>query len=214
MTKIGYFATYARFDTVDKEAAAAFLGADNIVGDTFTIDHEVTPDSDKAWIVNPFGKKMGYLEPKTASQVDLCKAKGWTTIAILALVAFSEEPSPGLYWGEVVIISYDPKYESDFSVFVEGIRKQISKGVRPKVALGPDSLQTIISSHGNWLPPDRVALPKKEKGTAWVKTERTGTEALVEQARKGNIGCTIGAWAFLLVLVALIVFGLHSCGLF
>ena len=214
MTKIGYFATYARFDTVDKEAAAAFLGADNIVGDTFTIDHEVTPDSDKAWIVNPFGKKMGYLEPKTASQVDLCKAKGWTTIAILALVAFSEEPSPGLYWGEVVIISYDPKYESDFSVFVEGIRKQISKGVRPKVALGPDSLQTIISSHGNWLPADRVALPKKEKGTAWVKTERTGTEALVEQARKGNIGCTIGSWAFLLVLVALIVFGLHSCGLF
>ena len=214
MTKIGYFATYARFDTVDKEAAAAFLGADNIVGDTFTIDHEVTPDSDKAWIVNPFGKKMGYLEPKTASQVDLCRAKGWTTIAILALVAFSEEPSPGLYWGEVVIISYDPKYESDFSVFVEGIRKQISKGVRPKVALGPDSLQTIISSHGNWLPTDRVALPKKEKGTAWVKTERTGTEALVEQARKGNIGCTIGAWAFLLALVALIVFGLHSCGLF
>lgn len=214
MTKIGYFATYARFDTVDKEAAAAFLGADNIVGDTFTIDHEVTPDSDKAWIVNPFGKKMGYLEPKTASQVDLCKAKGWTTIAILALVAFSEEPSPGLYWGEVVIISYDPKYESDFSVFVEGIRKQINKGVRPKVALGPDSLQTIISSHGNWLPTDRVALPKKEKGTAWVKTERTGTEALVEQARKGNIGCTIGAWAFLLALVALIVFGLHSCGLF
>lgn len=214
MTKIGYFATYARFDTVDKEAAAAFLGADNIVGDTFTIDHEVTPDSDKAWIVNPFGKKMGYLEPKIASQVDLCKAKGWTTIAILALVAFSEEPSPGLYWGEVVIISYDPKYESDFSVFVEGIRKQISKGVRPKVTLGPDSLQTIISSHGNWLPADRVALPKKEKGTAWVKTERTGTEALVEQARKGNIGCTIGAWAFLLVLVALIVLGLHSCGLF
>ena len=214
MTKIGYFATYARFDTVDKEAAAAFLGADNIVGDTFTIDHEVTPDSDKAWIVNPFGKKMGYLEPKTASQVDLCKAKGWTTIAILALVAFSEEPSPGLYWGEVVIISYDPKYESDFSVFVEGIRKQISKGVRPKVTLGPDSLQTIISSHGNWLPTDRVALPKKEKGTAWVKTDRTGTEALVGQARKGNIGCTIGAWAFLLALVALIVFGLHSCGLF
>ena len=40
MAKIGYFATYARFDTVDKEAAAAFLGADNIVGDTFTVDHD------------------------------------------------------------------------------------------------------------------------------------------------------------------------------
>ena len=161
MAKIGYFATYARFDTVDKEAAAAFLGADNIVGDTFTVDHEITPDSNKAWIVNPFGKKMGYLSPKVAEQVDLCKAKGWNTVAILALVAFSEQPEPGLYWGEVVIISYDPAYESAFSTFVEGIRKQISKGVRPKVKLGPDSLQKIIDTQGAWLPSDRVALPKK-----------------------------------------------------
>ena len=197
MAKIGYFATYARFDTVDKEAAAAFLGADNIVGDTFTVDHEITPDSNKAWIVNPFGKKMGYLSPKVAEQVDLCKAKGWNTVAILALVAFSEQPEPGLYWGEVVIISYDPAYESAFSTFVEGIRKQISKGVRPKVKLGPDSLQKIIDTQG-----------------AWLKTERSGTEALVEQARKGNIGCTIASWIFLLALVALLVFGLHSCGLF
>lgn len=214
MAKIGYFATYARFDTVDKEAAAAFLGADNIVGDTFTVDHEITPDSNKAWIVNPFGKKMGYLSPKVAEQVDLCKAKGWNTVAILALVAFSEQPEPGLYWGEVVIISYDPAYESAFSTFVEGIRKQISKGVRPKVKLGPDSLQKIIDNQGAWLPSDRVALPKKEKGTAWVKTERSGTEALVKQARKGNIGCTIASWIFLLALVALLVFSLHSCGLF
>ena len=64
MAKIGYFATYARFDTVDKEAAAAFLGADNIVGDTFTVDHEITPDSNKAWIVNPFGEKNGLFKSK------------------------------------------------------------------------------------------------------------------------------------------------------
>lgn len=214
MSKIGYFATYARFDTVDKEAAAAFLGADNIIGSTFTIEHEVTPESDRAWIVNPFGKKMGYLNSKVANQIDLCKAKGWTTVAILALVAFSEQPAPGLYWGEVIIISYDPTYESAFSVFIEKIRKEISKGIRPKVSLGPDSLQKIIDSQGNWIPADRVALPKKEKGTAWVKTERSGTEALVEQARKGNIGCTIISWVFLLAIVALIVFALHSCGLF
>lgn len=214
MSKVGYFATYARFKTVDKEAAASFFGADNIIGDTFTIDHEITPNSNRAWIVNPFGKKMGYLSSKVASQVDICKAKGWNTVAILALVAFSEEPAPGEYWGEVVIISYDPAYESAFSIFVEKIQKEISKGIRPKVSLGPDSLKKIIDNHGNWVPSDRVALPKKEKGTAWVKTEKSGTEALVEQARKGNIGCTIASWIFLLAVVALIVFGLHSCGLF
>lgn len=214
MTKIGYYATYARFDTVDKEAAAAFLGADNIIGSVFSVEHEITPKVNKAWVVNPFGAKMGFLDRKTAEQVDLCKAKGWTTVAILALVAFSENPAPGLYWGEVAIISYDPKYEAQFSTFVEGIRKQISKGIRPNIAFGPDAVQKVIDSDGTWLPSDRVALPKKEKGTAWVKTQQTGTEHLVEQARKGNIGCTIGSWVFLLALVALIVFGLHSCGLF
>ena len=60
----------------------------------------------------------------------------------------------------------------------------------------------------------QIFIKKKEKGTAWVKTERSGTEALVEQARKGNIGCTIASWIFLLALVALLIFGLHSCGLF
>ena len=214
MTDIGYFATYTRFDTVDKEAAAAFLGADNIIGSRFSIEHEITPELNRAWIVNPFGKKMGYLNSDIAEKVDLCKAKGWTTVALLALVAFSEEPAPGLYWGEVVIISYDPAYEIAFSTFVEGISKQLSKGIRPNVVLGPDALQKVLDTQGSWVPADRVALPKKEKGTAWVKTQQTGTEALVEQARKGNIGCTIASWIFLLALVALIVFGIHSCGVF
>ena len=40
MSEIGYFATYARFDTESKEAAAAFLGADNIIGDAFSIETE------------------------------------------------------------------------------------------------------------------------------------------------------------------------------
>lgn len=214
MTEIGYFATYARFNTVDKEAAGAFLGADNIIGSVFSLEHEITPEVNRAWIVNPFGKRMGYVDASVAEQFDLCKAKGWTTEALLALVAFTEEPEPGEYWGEVVIVSYDPTYEAAFSVFVENLGKQLSKGIRPDVSLGRESLQKIVDSQGDWLPSGRVPLPKKEKGTAWVKTQQTGTELLVEQARKGNIGCTIASWAFLLVLVALLIFGLHFCGLF
>ena len=37
MANTGYFATYARFETVDKQSAAAFLGADNIIGDAYSI---------------------------------------------------------------------------------------------------------------------------------------------------------------------------------
>lgn len=214
MSEIGYFATYARFETESKEAAAAFLGADNIIGDAFSIEQEYVEGKRTAWIVNPFGKRMGFIDEKTAEKIDLCNAKGWNTVALLALVAFSEKPEPGLYWGEVLIVSYDPEYEVAFSTFIENIGTQLGNGVRPDVSLGRDSLKKVVDSQGSWLPSGRVPLPKKEKGTAWVKTQRTGTERLVKQARKGNVGCTVISWIILLALVALIVFGLHSCGMF
>ena len=40
MSDIGYFSMYARFETESKEDAAAFLGADNIIGDAFSIEQE------------------------------------------------------------------------------------------------------------------------------------------------------------------------------
>ena len=214
MSEIGYFATYARFETESKEAAAAFLGADNIIGDTFSIEQEYVDGKRTAWIVNPFGKRMGFIDEKTAEKVDLCNAKGWNTVALLALVAFTEKPAPGLYWGQVLIVSYDPEYEVEFSTFIENIGKQLGNGVRPDVSLGKESLQKVVDTKGEWVPSGRMPLPKKDKGTAWVKTQRTGTERLVKQARKGNMGCTVISWIILLALVALIVFGLHSCGLF
>lgn len=111
MSDIGYFSMYARFETESKEDAAAFLGADNIIGDAFSIEQEYVDGKRTAWIVNPFGKRMGTIDEKTAEKVDLCNAKGWNTVALLALVAFTEKPEPGLYWGQVLIISYDPEYE-------------------------------------------------------------------------------------------------------
>ena len=99
MSDIGYFSMYARFETESMEDAAAFLGADNIIGDAFSIEQEYVDGKRTAWIVNPFGKRMGTIDEKTAEKVDLCNAKGWNTVALLALVAFTEKPEPGLYWG-------------------------------------------------------------------------------------------------------------------
>lgn len=214
MSDIGYFSMYARFETESKEDAAAFLGADNIIGDAFSIEQEYVDGKRTAWIVNPFGKRMGTIDEKTAEKVDLCNAKGWNTVALLALVAFTEKPEPGLYWGQVLIISYDPEYEVAFSTFIENVGKQLGEGIRPDVSLGRDSLKKVIETQSEWVPSGRVPFPNKNKGTAWVKTQRTGTERLVKQARKGNKGCTVVSWIFLLAVVALIVFGLHSCGAF
>lgn len=213
MSTIGYFGTYARFDTDDKEQAIAFLNADNIIGSPFTIEHEVTASSQTAWIVNPFGKRMGHIDEKIANKIDICNAKGWTTVALLALVAFTESPEGGFYWGEVALISYDPAYEAAFSTYVAGIGKMLGSGIRPDVSLGHDAVASIVNSDGSWLPTARVPLPPKHKGTAFIKTQQGVNERLIEQARTHKIGCTVVSWAFLLALVALVVFGVHSCGI-
>lgn len=214
MSQVGFYGTYARFVTEDRDDAAAFLGADNIIGDAFSVEMDYSTGERIAWIVNPFGKRMGVLDKKIADKIDLANAKGWTTVALLALVAFTEEPAPGYYWGQVMVISYDPQYKDAFSSFVTLMGKKLGSGIRPSIDLGQEALNQIIANKGNYMPSAREPLPKKKKGTALVKTERSSTERLVEQARKGNIGCTIGSWVFLLAIVAAIVFGLHSCGLF
>ena len=214
MPEIGYFGDYVRFVTLDKREAGAFLGADNVVGDRFSIEISYDDGECKAWLVNPFGVRMGVMDDDVADRVDLCNAKGWNTVALLALVAYTEKPEPGYYWGEVALISYDTSYEEVFSTFIDQIGKKLGSGVRVDLKLGAQSLQKLVDEKGSWLPSGRVPLSKKEEGTALVKTERSGTERLVDQASKGNKGCTVASWIFLLALVALVVFGLHSCGLF
>ena len=164
MSEIGYFATYARFETESKEAAAAFLGADNIVGDTFSIEQEYVDGKRTAWIVNPFGKRMGFIDEKTAEKVDLCNAKGWNTVALLALVAFTEKPAPGLYWGQVLIVSYDPEYEVEFSTFIENIGKQLGNGIRPYVSWARNRCKRLSTRRANGFPP--VAFPCRRKTRA------------------------------------------------
>lgn len=83
MSDIGYFSMYARFETESKEDAAAFLGADNIIGDAFSIEQEYIDGRRTAWIVNPFGKRMGTIDEKTAEKVDLCNAKDGTPLPYL-----------------------------------------------------------------------------------------------------------------------------------
>ena len=53
MSSIGFFGTYARFTTPDKRDAAAFLGADNVIGDTFSIEMDYSEGKRVAYIVNP-----------------------------------------------------------------------------------------------------------------------------------------------------------------
>lgn len=214
MSEIGYFGTYTDFSCPDREAAAGFMGSDNLVGDPYTIEMDYSTQKRQAWIVNPFGFRMGVLSEKTAQKIDVYEAKGWTVVALLACVGFTEEPKPGKYWGQVALFAYDPAHEEAFSTFVKTIGAELAKGIRPAIDLGNDGIARVISSGGTWVPTGRVPLPSVKKGSMLIKSERSSTDKLVAQARKSRIGCTVVSWGFIIIVVIAIVFAMQSCGMF
>lgn len=196
-----YDGFYARFDTVSKDAGSMLMGADTLVGDVFSVDFR-TDESGKtsAWLVNRFGGDLGFLNAADSYRLQVAAARGQNVRALLSFVAFTEEQGPGPYWGEVAIIC-TPSDQPVFDEFVSTLSKSMASGVRPAVSLGEPELRKLVESGGSWLPNDRVALPNFKPGTAVVKSNRSITDNIVEQGRKGNAGCYAVSIAFIAVLV-------------
>lgn len=209
-----YIGTYQTFQTVSRKEAANLIGADNLVGDRYTIECTLEDGIQKAWLVNRFNQRIGFFEPQYSRQLSIFKAQGMELTALLSFVAFTDHPEPGYYWGDVAVIAFDPTYQVAMETFLTGIAKEMAKGKRPRVQLEKRGIDHIIESNGSWLPTETVPYPVKEKGTALVKTRRSITDRLVEESRKGNKGCYLLSWAFLLGIVALAIFSLKSCGVF
>ena len=214
MADIPYFGTYARFDTASKKDAAVLLGADNLVGDVFDIEFVTEDGVRTAWMKNRFGAMVGFFEPGTSRDLSLCEARGFRMQALLSFIAYSESPEPGEYWGEAAIICYDPKDAEAFECFTGNIAARMMDGIRPEVDLGEQGYAKVVESKGTWKPTKTVSLPSKQAGVAILKTWRSVSEKMIEQGRKGNKGCYILSWVFLLALIAGIIFGLRSCGVF
>lgn len=211
---IGFWGTYARYDTDDKEAATQLLTSNNVIGHPFTIESSYDQGKRTTWIVNPFGQVMGHIKNSIGEQIDVLDAKGWKTVALLASVAFTEEPAPGSYWGEVAIVSYDPEHEEEFSVFVSELSEMLGEGIRPSLNIGQGALREMLAAGGKWRPSGREPLPKLKKGSAYVKTERSSEEQLVDVARRHPTGCSVASIALMILIAAAIVYGLMSCGVF
>lgn len=209
-----YFGTYQEFETASKNEAAALLGADNLVGDIYEVDTEIDGDVHQAWLVNRFDKRVGYFNPSFSRKLSIMKAQGMTLKAILSFVAYTDQPEPGRYWGEMAVIGYNPSYGDVFEKFISAVSGKMAEGTRVRVDLRPDTINEIVAKGGSWLPTQTVPMPEKARGTAIMKSKRSVSEKMIEQGRKGNKGCYIISWLFLFVLAALVVFGLRSCGLF
>lgn len=209
-----YFGTYARFDTLSKKDAAALLGADNLIGDVFEIVFQTEDGVSTAWMKNRFGGLVGFFDAAFSRELNVLAARGWKLQAVLSFVAFTDHPEPGHYWGQAAVICFDPTLEQAFDPFIASTAQRLSDGVRPEVDLGEQGVEQVVSSNGTWTPKKTVAFPAKEVGTVIMKSRRKMSEKLIEQGRKGNKGCYAVSWLFLLLLVALALFGLKSCGVF
>lgn len=207
-----YFGTYQRFETVSKKDAGALLGADNIIGDQYQIQLELVDGQHHGWLVNRFNARIGYFDGEFSRQLSLLKAKGLVLTAILTFVAFTESPEPGHYWGEMAVIAYPETEQTAFQTFTAAVAKKIGEGVHPDIDLSAEGVQQVIESEGSWLPDKNIPFPTSDKGTVFLKKRRSLMDGVVEQGRKGNVGCYIISWAILLGLVALVVWGFVSCG--
>lgn len=209
-----YFGTYQTFRTVAKKDAAVLMGSNTLVGDRYRINLTMDEGVHRAWLINKFNETIGYFDDGFSRELSLFAAEGLELVGILSLVAFTETPEPGEYWGQAAVIGYSPHYAEEFNRFIDGVCGLIGKGIRPKLALKGPAVDEIINSNGTWLPSEREPLPEKQRGMALLKTRRGFIDGLVEAGRTGNKGCYILSWAFLLAIVAAIIIGLKSCGVF
>lgn len=209
-----YFGTYQTFETVSKKDAAVLLGADNLVGDRYTIEIELDGDAHKAWLISRFDQRIGFFDGNFSRRLSILKANGLELTAILSFVAFTDMPEPGHYWGEMAVIAYNPAHKEAFERFITTVCTRMFDNVRTRVNFDAEGVERIISSGGSWVPEQTVPMPSKKKGTVIMKSKRSVSEKLIEQGRKGNKGCYVVSWAFIIALVAALLFGLKACGVF
>lgn len=216
MAQERYYGEYAKFEAI-KSNGADFMGADNLVGDAYTIDIRDEDSRYKGYMINRFGATVAYLEDRVIRRLQLAQAKGWETRAYLSFVAFTQgtsEENPGRYWGEVALVAYDPRLESVMQPFFKKLSAQMANGARPQVDFGEKSVDRLIESKGEWFPTDTAKRAAMGKETEIIKDHQTPNERLVEQTRKGNIGCYIAAMVFNIAVIALIIYTLHLIGIF
>lgn len=207
MSDLRYFGCYARIDTVSKDAGAQLQGADNIIGDAFTLSFETADGSPQAHLINKFGADVAFFDPPLSRQLSVLQARGWTLRATLALVAFTDAPDPGLYWGQAVVICNAPEFDKACGAFADSVMQALREGNRPEVDLGTQAIDAMLQADGIWKPSKRNDAPKAGKGTVILKSKMTSSEKVVEQGRQKNIGCYVVSWAFNIGVVVLIVYG-------
>ena len=208
MSDMRYFGSYARFSTKNKSEGALLVGADHLVGMEYSVDFVVENGKTTAWAKNRYGKNIGFFDDQVTYRLDVMRGRGWSMFAVLSAVGFtdpSDEVDEGFYWGEVALFACPPRYEEETRAFMGRVAESLIKGKRPNVDLSSSSIDAMLAAKGDWLPEQMLPTPKKEKGTAILKSSQTLSEKLIEQGRAGNKGCYVVSYAFIAIVVVAIL---------
>lgn len=201
-----YEGFYARYETPSKKEGSLLMGADNLVGNDYTVEFKNEDGITVAWLKNKFGAEIGFIDGDGSRKLQLANARGQKIRVLLSFVAYSDLPDPGLYWGEVAVFCFNPAYEAEMDAFVDRVAVRLADGVRPAIDLGSSAVNKIFEEK-DWLPTDTVPLPKKERGMAILKDSQSMSEKMIEQGRARNKGCYAISWAFIaLVVIGIIYF--------
>lgn len=210
-----YFGSYARFVATDKKMGAALSGPDNAVGDIGTVEFQFDDDKrQQAWLKNPYGARIGHLDPLMSHKLAIYQAKGWELRYVLSFTAFSDGGESGTYWGEAAVIAFAPRYAEQFEQFLKAFSRRAADGLRPSPDLHASTVEAITNDPSSWQPGAKVKMPQGSGRTAILKDHRTLHDKLLDQARSKNPGCYVVSWAFIIALIALAAWILHSLGLF
>lgn len=204
-----YEGYYARFETANKAQGSMLMGPDHLVGDDYEVFFKTEEGRVVAWLKNKFGAETGYFDVDTSRKLQLANAREQVIRAVLSYVAYSDEPDPGLYWGQMAVFCYSTRYASEMNAFIDRVAARIAEGVRPAINLGSQAVSKIIEEK-DFVPSETMPLPQKEVGMAVLKDHRTMSEKMIEQGRAGNKGCYAVSIVFIVVVVAAIALALFN----
>ena len=201
-----YSARYMKFETESKKSASVLIGSDCLVGDLYTVDFEYTVTGLKMWFINKFNTRCGFTSSPEVQELITLHESGMKFTAVLSFIAFTQDPTPGYYWGEFAVFSYNPTYADKFEGLISRIAKLQQDGIRCNLSIGNLGLEKILSGDDSFTPSGRQNLPSKLPNTVILKSKLSAKDRLIEKGRKRSIGCFISSWAFLLLIVTGVVY--------
>ena len=142
------------------------------------------------------------------------QAKDWEIAYVLSFTAYSEALGENAYWGQVAIMAYSPKHAESFRSFASSFAREAARGLRPDPSLSARSAEEIAKDPSSWKPSSKVKIPDNEVSSVILKDHRSVHDKVLDLGRSKNIGCYIISWAFILGVVACILWFLHCMGIF